>query len=74
MGHHPERMHSGIGAAGTVDARLARKKFGERSFNFFLHPGPDFLDLPPFVISAVVGNGQLEFERSHRELTTDGHG
>ena len=36
MCHHPQRMDSGIGAAGAVHARMAGKDFGERGFNFLL--------------------------------------
>ena len=63
MRHHAKRVDAGIGAAGTVQARLAGKQFGQRRLNFFLHAGTGLLHLPAFVARAVVGDGEFEFER-----------
>jgi len=66
MRNHPERMDAGIRAARTVNPRIAGKEFGQCCFDLLLHAGADFLHLPPFVSSAIIGDGEFEFEVVHK--------
>lgn len=68
VGDHAQGMNAGVGSAGAVDPGAGGKEFGERSFDFLLHPSANLLDLPTLVVRAVVGDGQFEFKGGRRSV------
>ena len=71
MRHHPHRVDPCIGPAGTVETGITGEQFGQSCFYFFLYAGADFLHLPAFVLRAIVGDDEFEFNHRGTEINLD---
>src|ERR1041385_8309173 len=60
MRDHPQGVHSSIRPAGAVEPRMRWVKFFQSAFDFLLHAGSSFLNLPALVPSPLVSNEQFE--------------
>src|ERR1043166_9052479 len=70
---HAEGVDASISATGAVKSRMAGEESGQGSLDFLLYTCAGLLDLPAFVVAAIVGDGEFEFDPIHKSLTTDAH-